>query len=59
MAANYRHSPNVLHQEAHSLELLNSTNSILLSAYAKLRTGNYTEIVVLDSQNTKVYVQAA
>ena len=32
---------------------------MLLSAYAKLRTENYTEVVVIDSQDTDVYVHAA
>ena len=34
-------------------------DTILLSAYAKLRAGNYTGAVVLDSEDTDVYVQAA
>jgi len=34
-------------------------DTMLLSAYAKLRTGNYTGAVVLDSEDTDVYVQAA
>ena len=34
-------------------------DTILLSAYAKLRTGNHTGAVVLDSEDTDVYVQAA
>ena len=33
--------------------------TMLLSVYAKLRTQNYNEPVVLDSENTDVYVQAA
>ena len=38
------------HQEA---------DTMLLSAYAKVRTGNYTGTVVLDSADTDVYVQVA
>ncbi|MES9880814.1 MAG: hypothetical protein ABW185_08030 [Sedimenticola sp.] len=34
-------------------------DTMLISAYAKLRTENYTEAVVLDSEDTDVYVQAA
>ena len=34
-------------------------DTILLSAYANVRTQNYNESVVLDSENTDVYVQAA
>jgi hypothetical protein len=34
-------------------------DTMLLSAYAKLRTRNYTGAVVLDSEDTDVYVQAA
>jgi len=34
-------------------------NTMPLSAYAKLRTQNYNEPVVLDSEDTDVYVQAA
>ena len=33
--------------------------TMLLCAYAKLRTENYKEVVVLDSEDTDVYVQAA
>ena len=32
---------------------------MMLSAYAKLRTGNFNGAVVLDSEDTDVYVQAA
>lgn len=34
-------------------------DTMLLSAYAKLRSRNCTGTVVLDSENTDVYVQAA
>ncbi|KAL8565961.1 hypothetical protein ACOMHN_054946 [Nucella lapillus] len=34
-------------------------DTMLLSAYAKLRTGNYRGTVVLDSEDTDVHVQAA
>ena len=34
-------------------------DTMLLSAYAKVRTQNYNESVVLDSEDTDVYVQAA
>ena len=34
-------------------------DTMLLSAYAKLRSGDYTGVVVLDSEDTDVYVQAA
>ncbi|KAJ8347042.1 hypothetical protein SKAU_G00284430 [Synaphobranchus kaupii] len=34
-------------------------DTMLLSAYAKLRASNYTETVVLDCEDTDVYVQAA
>ena len=34
-------------------------DTMLLSAYAKVRTGDYTGTVVLDSEDTDVYVQAA
>ncbi len=34
-------------------------DTMMLSAYAKLRIGNYTGAVVLDSEDTDVYVQAA
>ena len=34
-------------------------DTMLLSIYAKLRTANYTNTVVLDSEDTDVYVQAA
>jgi len=34
-------------------------DTMLLSAYAKLRAGNYTGPVILDSEDTDVYVQAA
>ena len=34
-------------------------DTMLLSIYAKLRTANYTNTVVLDSEDTNVYVQAA
>lgn len=33
-------------------------DTMLLSAYAKLRSGNFTGPVVLDSKDTDVYVQA-
>ena len=32
---------------------------MMLSAYAKLRTGNFNGAVVLESENTDVYIQAA
>ena len=34
-------------------------DTMLLCAYAKLRAENYKEVVVLDSEDTDVYVQAA
>ena len=34
-------------------------DTMMLSAYAKLRTGNINGAVVLDSEDTDVYVQAA
>ena len=34
-------------------------DTMLLSAYAKLRSGDYTGVVVLDSEDTDVYVQTA
>ena len=34
-------------------------DTMLLCAYAKLRAENYKDVVVLDSEDTDVYVQAA